>query len=145
MNRRSVLVATGAATVGLVGTSGCLGLGGTNGEPPAKLCFARLFNEDDQPRTLEFAVEAPSEDGDGTTDVFAESYDLEPGSLKRIEPELGGSGQYIVRASSESETVCVSLSEKVADAEGQPEGIALTFRMVRGDHLPWDWTIFPEC
>ena len=145
MNRRSVLAATGAATVGLVGTSGCLGLDSSNGDPPAKLCFARLFNEDDQPRTLDSAVETPSEDGDGTTDVFAESYDLEPGSLKRIEPDLGGSGQYVVRASSESETVRVSLSEKVADAEKQPEGIALTFRVVSGDNFPWDWRIFPEC
>ncbi|GAA0654544.1 hypothetical protein GCM10009019_17710 [Salarchaeum japonicum] len=105
----------------------------------------RVFNEDDQPRTLEFAVEAPSEDGAGTTDVFVDSYDLEPGSLRRIEPDVGASGQYVVRASSESETVRVSLSEKVANAEGQPEGIALTFRMVSGDPLPWDWTIFPEC
>lgn len=145
MHRRRVLVAASTATVGLAGTSGCLGFGGGSEEPPAELCFARLFNEDDQARTFEFAVEAPDEDGDSTEDVFAESYDLSAGSLKRVEPDLGGSGRYVVRATAAGETVRVSLSEQVANAEGRPGGVALTFRVVSGTNFPWNATPFPEC
>lgn len=143
MHRRRALAA--AAAAGLAGTSGCLGFGGGSGEPPAELCWARFFNEDDQSQTVEFAVEAPSEDGDGTEDVFAESYDLSAGSMKRVEPELGGSDRYVVRATVADKTTRVSLSEQVANAEGRPEGVVLTFRVVSGPNFPWEATPFPEC
>ncbi|SEW24814.1 hypothetical protein [Halobacterium jilantaiense] len=145
MHRRRVLAATGTAAAALAGTSGCLGRGGDSEGPPAELCWARLFNEDDESRTFEFAVEATRSDGNGTEDVFAESYDLPAGSLKRIEPELGGSGRYVVRASAADETVRVSLPEQVAAADRRPEGVALTFRVVGGTNFPWEATPFPEC
>jgi hypothetical protein len=145
MHRRRVLAAAGTAAAGLAGASGCLGFGGDSDDPPAELCWARLFNEADRPHTLEFAVEAPAGDGDGTEDVFAESYDLSAGSLTRIEPELGGSGRYVVRAAAAGETVRVSLPEQVAAADGQPDGVSLTFRVVGGTNFPWTATPFPEC
>jgi len=145
MNRRHALISTGSAMAGIVGTSGCLSFDGGDNDPAAELCFVRIFNETDQSHTLEATVEAPIEDGDRTEAVFEESYDLEAGSMKRIEPDLDGTDQYVVRATAAGETARVSLAEQVAMADGEPEGIALTFRVVSGTNFPWEATPFPEC
>lgn len=145
MHRRRVLMSTGTAMAGVIGISGCLSFGVGSEDPSAELCFARIFNEDDQSHTLELTVEAPSEDGDDTEEVFVESYDLAANSLKRVEPDLDGSDQYVVRATANGVTARVSLPEQVKMADGKPEGIALTFRVVSGTNFPWEATPFPEC
>lgn len=130
---------------GVIGTSGCLSFGVGNGDRSAELCFTRLFNEDDQSHTLELTVEAPIKGENDTDEVFVESYDLAANSLRRVEPDLDGSDQYVVRAAADGVTARVSLPEQVEIADGKPEGVALTFRVVSGPNFPWEATPFPEC
>ncbi|WP_226023993.1 hypothetical protein [Halomicrobium salinisoli] len=115
-----------------VASVGCLGLGSSQSKE-SKLAWIWLLNDRDEPYEVDVVVE------DNGETVFSESYQLgtEPGTANiREDNPVGGTGQYVVRATMDGETREVDTIDAV---DGDENCIGVRFSLLNNGSIDY-WT-----
>lgn len=134
VDRRQVLA---TAAGGIVALPGCLGV--ASGEPEVGLCSVRLFNETDEAHELILRL---TEDD---ADVFHDTFQLDPNSLTTAEPRVTERGTYTLEATADGITAQMYLPDWATESGERYEYVAASFRVVPGEHMPYETIPLPEC